>query len=188
MFARQVCFRTGKNSTIDDIDESGDDENVVSVDDLLAQAATDPDNDENASDEERGSPLSAGMAFSPANTNYRNTLLWIFHDTVHRAPPPLSLPYLPSLAPMPGTSSQTTMTSTFSIQSQSHGQQSSNEDPDRDDMMTSARINSNGKRPHGQLLVHDKENFEHPLPPVHASNKKPRGGSTMAGRGGHGNK
>ncbi len=75
------------------------------------------------------------------------------------------------------------------MQSQSLGQRSSNEDPNRDDLThptSSAGINSNGKRPHSQLPVHDKENLEHPLPPVHVSNKKPRGGGpTMAGRGGH---
>lgn len=195
MFARQVCFRKVQNSTVD-IDDSGDDENGVSVDDLLAQAATDPDEEGNASDEERG-PLSAGSALAPANINYRNTLLGIFYDTaqaardrltsglgdepaddrVDQADPPLSSRSLPLL---PATSSQ----STSSKQSQSLGQRSSNEDPD-DDYTTSAGINSNGKRPLTQLSVHDKENLEHPLPPVHVSNKKSRGGGpTMAGRGG----
>lgn len=73
MFARQVCFRKVQNSTVD-IDDSGDDENGVSVDDLLARAAADPDDDGKASDEEPG-PLSAGSALAPANINYRNTLL-----------------------------------------------------------------------------------------------------------------
>ena len=198
MFARQVCFRKVQNST-SDIDDSGDDENGVSVDDLLAQAATDPDNDGNASDEERG-PLSAGSAFAPANINYCNALLGIFYDTAQAArdrlnesglgdnrldqgDPPLSSRSLPLLPPASTTSSQTTMMSTSSMQSQSLGQRSSNEDPNRDDHSTSsAGINSNGKRPH----THDKENLEHPLPPIHVSNKKPRGGGpTMAGRGGH---
>ena len=201
MFARQVCFRKVQTSTVD-IDDSGDDENGVSVDDLLARAAADPDDDGNASDEERG-PLSAGSALAPANINYRNTLLGIFYDTaqatrdrlnpasglgnepldnrVDQAGSPLSsrnLPLLP-LTPISTTSSQTT-------QSQSLGQRSSNEDPNQDDHSTSsAGINPNGKRSHTQLSVHDKENSEHPLPPVHVSNKKPRGGgSTMAGRGG----
>ena len=84
MFARQVCFRKVKNSTFDDID-TGDDENVVSVNDLLAQAANDPDSDGNAGDEERESPLSAGSALAPANTTFRNTLLCIFHDTAQAA-------------------------------------------------------------------------------------------------------
>ena len=198
MFARQVCFRKVQNSTFD-IDDSGDDENGVSVDDLLAQAATDPDEEGNASDEERGL-LSAGSALAPANTTYRNTLLCIFHDTaqaardrlsaqedepdnrrVDQADPPSSSPSLSSLPPISATSSQTTM------QSQSLGQRSSNEDPNQDDHSTSsAGINSNGKRPHTQLsVVHDKENLEHPLLPVHVSNKKARGGGpTMAGRGG----
>jgi hypothetical protein len=183
-----------QNSTVD-IDDSGDDENGVSVDDLLAQAATDPDEEGNASDEERG-PLSAGSALAPANINYRNTLLGIFYDTaqaardrltsglgdepddrVDQADPPLSSRSLPLL---PATSSQ----STSSMQRQSLGQRSSNEDQD-DDYTTSAGINSNGKRPLTQLSVHNKENLEHPLPPVHVSNKKSRGGGpTMAGRGG----
>jgi len=163
-------------------------------------AATDPDNDGNASDEELGSPLSAGSALAPANITYRNTLLGIFYDTaqaardrlnasglgtepvdnrVDQAGSPLSSRNLPLSPPISTTSSQTT-------QSQSLGQRSSNDDPDRDDHSTSsAGINSNGKRPHTQLSVHDKENLEHPLPPVHASNKRPRGGGlTMAGRGG----
>ncbi len=38
MFARQVCFKKVKNSTFDDIDDSGDDENVVSVTNLIAHA------------------------------------------------------------------------------------------------------------------------------------------------------
>jgi hypothetical protein len=84
MFARQVCFRKVQTSTVD-IDDSGDDENGVSVDDLLAQAAADPDDDGNASDEERGPPLSAGSALAPANINYRNTLLGIFYDTAQAA-------------------------------------------------------------------------------------------------------
>jgi len=192
MFARQVCFRKVQNSTFD-IDDSGDDENGVSVDHLLAQAATDPDNDGNASDEELGSPLSAGSALAPANITYCNTLLGIFYDTAQAArhrlsaaglgdetdvgqtdPPLQSLPLLP---PTSATSSQSTM------RSQSLGQRSSNEDQD-DDSTTSAGINSNGKRPLTQLSVHDKENLEHPLPPVHVSNKKSRGGGPMAGRGG----
>ena len=207
MFARQVCFRKVKNSNFDDIDDSGDEENVVSVNDLLAQAAKDPDSDGNTSDvdEELGSPLSAGSALAPANTTYRNTLLGIFHDTaqaardrlsaqedepddrrVDQADPPLTRtsPSLP-LPPMSGTSSQTTM------MMRSHlGQHSSNDDPNPDDPSltyptSSAGINSNGKRPLTQLSVHDKENLEHPLPPVHVSNKKSRGGGpTMAGRGG----
>lgn len=197
MFARQVSFRKVQNSTFD-IDDSGDDENGVSVDDLLAQAATDPDNDGNASDEELGSPLSAGSALAPANITYRNTLLGIFYDTAQAArdrlsaaglgdvetdgdrvgqtDPPLPSQSLPLLPPMSATSSQSTM------QSQSLGQRSSNEDQD-DDSTTSAGINSNGKRPLTQLSVHDKENLEHPLPPVHVSNKKSRGGGPMAGRG-----
>ena len=195
MFARQVCFRKVQNSTVD-IDDSGDDENEISVDVLLAQAATDPDEEGNASDEERGL-LSTGSALAPANINYRNTLLGIFYDTaqaardclmsglgdepaddrVDQADPPLSSRSLPLL---PATSSQ----STPSMQSQSLGPRSSNEDQD-DDYTTSAGINSNGKRPLTQLSVHDKENLEHPLPPVHVSNKKLRGGGpTMAGRGG----
>jgi hypothetical protein len=195
MFARQVCFRKVQNSTVD-IDDSGDDENGVSVDDLLAQAATDSDEEGNASDEERG-PLSAGSALAPANINYRNTLLCIFYDTaqaardrltsglrdepaddrVDQADPPLSSRSLPLL---PATSSQ----SMSSMQSQSLGQRFSNEDQD-DDYTTSAGINSNGKRPLTQLSVHNKENLEHPLPPVHVSNKKSRGGGpTMARRGG----
>src|SRR6266545_4960038 len=40
--SRQVYFRKGKNSTFDDIDNFGDDQNMVSVDNLLAQAAEDP--------------------------------------------------------------------------------------------------------------------------------------------------
>lgn len=84
MFARQVCFRKVQNSTFD-IDDSGDDENGVSVDHLLAQAATDPDNDGNASDEELGSPLSAGSALAPANITYCNTLLGVFYDTAQAA-------------------------------------------------------------------------------------------------------
>jgi hypothetical protein len=197
MFARQVCFRKVQYSTFD-IDDSGDDENGVSVDDLLAQAATDPDNDGNASDEEWG-PLSAGIALAPANINYCNTLLGIFYNTAQaardclnasggdepgddRVNPPLSLQ---SLLLTSATSSQTTS----SIQSQSLGQRSSNKDPPNwdDHSTSSARINSNGKRPHSTpLSVHDKENLEHPLPPVHVSNKRPRGGGpTMAGRGGH---
>jgi hypothetical protein len=202
MFARQVCFRKVQTSTVD-IDDSGDDENGVSVDDLLAQAAADPDDDGNASDEERG-PLSAGSALAPANINYRNTLLGIFYDTaqaardrlnasglgtepvdnrVDQAGSPLSSQNLPLSPPISTTSSQTT-------QSQSLGQRSSNDDPDRDDHSTSsAGINSNGKRRHTQLSVRDKENLEHPLPPVHVSNKRPRGGGpTMAGRGGPRNK
>jgi hypothetical protein len=200
MFARQVCFRKVQTSTVD-IDDSGDDENGVSVDDLLAQAAADPDDNGNASDEERGPrALSAGSALAPANINYRNTLLGIFYDTaqaardrlnhasglgnepvdnrVDQAGSPLSSRNLPLSPPISTTSSQTT-------QSQSLGQRSSNEDPNRDDHSTSsAGINSNGKRPHTQLSVHNKENLEQPLPPVHVSNKKPRGGATMAGRGG----
>jgi hypothetical protein len=98
-------------------------------------------------------------------------------DRVDQADPPLSSRSLPLL---PATSSQ----STPSMQSQSLGPRSSNEDQD-DDYTTSAGINSNGKRPLTQLSVHDKENLEHPLPPVHISNKKSRGGGpTMAGRGG----
>ena len=200
MFARQVCFRKVQDSTVD-IDDSGDDENGVSVDDLLAHAATDPDDDGNASDEERGGPLSAGSALAPANINYRNTLLGIFYDTaqaardrlnpsggdepaddrVDQADPPLSSRSLP---PTSATSSQTTS----SIQSQSLVQRSSNENPPNHDHSTSsAGINSNGKRPHSTpLSVRDKENLERPLPPVHVSNKRPRGGGpTMAGRGGH---
>ena len=200
MFARQVCFRKVKNSNLDDIDNSGDDENVVSVNDLLAQAAKDLDSDGNTSlsDEELGSALSAGSALAPANITYRNTLLGIFYDTAQAArdrlsaaglgdetdgdrvgqtDPPLPSQSLPLLPPMSATSSQSTM------QSQSLGQHSSNEDQD-DDSTTSAGINSNGKRPLTQLSVHDKENLEHPLPPVHVSNKKSRGGGPMAGRGG----
>jgi hypothetical protein len=102
---------------------------------------------------------------------------------VGRADPPLSSPSLPLLPPMSATSSQTTM------QGQSLGQHSSNEDSNRDDLThpttSSAGINSNGKRPY-QLLGHDKENLEHPLLPVPVPNKKARGGGrTMAGRGGH---
>ena len=85
MFVRQVCFRKVKNSNFDNIDNSGDDENVVSVNDLLAQATTNPDSDGNASDEEKGSPLSAGSALAPTNTSYRNTLLCVFHDTAQAA-------------------------------------------------------------------------------------------------------
>jgi hypothetical protein len=205
MFARQVCFRKVQNSTFD-IDDSGDDENGVSVDDLLAQAATDPDNDGNASDEERGSPLSAGIALAPANTTYRNTLLCIFYDAAQAARDRLSAhegeqavssspPSQPSLPPMSPGPSQTTMTSSSSMQSQALGQrpQASNVDLNRADLAdrtSSAGINSNGKRPHTQLPAHDKENLEHPLPPVHVSNKKPRGGGgpTKAGRGGHSKK
>jgi hypothetical protein len=197
MFARQVSFRKVQNSTFD-IDDSGDDENGVSVDDLLAQAATDPDNDGNASDEELGSPLSAGSALAPANITYRNTLLGIFYDTAQAArdrlsaaglgdetdgdrvgqtDPPLPSQSLSLLPPMSATSSQSTM------QSQSLGQRSSNKDQD-DNSTTSAGINSNGKCPLTQLSVHDKENLEHPLLPVHVSNKKLRGGGPMAGRGG----
>ncbi len=206
MFARQVCFRKVKNSTFDDID-AGDDENVVSVNNLLAQAANDPDSDGNAGDEERESPLSAGSALAPANTTFRNTLLCIFHDTaqaawdclsahedeqdncqVDQAVSSSSSPSHPSLPPKSAASSQTTMTSTPSTQSQALGQHSINEDLNREynHPTDTAALNSNGKRPQSQLLVHDKENSEHPLPPVHVSNKKPRGGgSTTAGRGGH---
>jgi hypothetical protein len=65
----QVCFRKVKNSNLDDIDDSGDDKNVVSVNDLLTQAAEDPDSEENIShsDEELGSSLSAGSTLAPAN-------------------------------------------------------------------------------------------------------------------------
>jgi hypothetical protein len=74
------------------------------------------------------------------------------------------------------------MTSTQSLL----GQRSINEDPNRDDVTPSAGINLNGKRPHSQLPVHDKENLNLPLPPVRVSNKKPRGsGPSMVGRGGH---
>jgi hypothetical protein len=188
---------------LDDIDDSGDDENAVSVNDLLAQAAKDPNSDGNTSDvdEELGSPLSAGSALAPANTTYRNTLLGIFHDTaqaardrlsaqedepddrrVDQADPTLTQtsPSLP-LPPMSGTSSQTTM------MMRSHlGQHSSNDDPNPDDLTyptSSAGINSNGKHPYSQLSVHDKENLEHPLPPVHVPNKRVRGGGQT--RGGH---
>ena len=185
-FSSQVYFRKVNNSgSFDDIDDSGDDENVVSINDLLAQAA---DSDGNISDEELGSPLSAGSALAPANTTHCNTLLGIFYDTAQAArdrlvaaglqdetdgdrvgqtDPPLPSQSLPLLPPMSATSSQSTM------QSQSLGQRSSNEG-----------INSNGKLPLTQLSVHDKENLEHPLPPVHVSNKKSRGGGPMAGRGG----
>jgi hypothetical protein len=177
---------------------------VVSVNDLLAQAAKDPDSDGNASDvdEELGSPLSAGIALAPANATHRNTLLCIFHDTAqaardrtsaregepddHQADPPLSSSSLPLLPPA-ATLSQTTMMSTSSIvmQSQSLGHRSSNDDPNRDDTATHptscAGINSNGKRPHSQLPVQDKENSEHLLPPVLVSNKKSRGGGPTRG-------
>jgi hypothetical protein len=154
MFSRQVCFRKVKNSNFDDdIDDSGDDENVISVNDLLAQAAKDPDSNENTSDvdEELGSPLSAGSALAPANASYRNTLLCVFHDTAQAA----------------------------------RDRSSAQEDEPDDHPTSSAGINSNGKRPY-QLLVHDKENLQHPLLPVPVPNKKPRGGGrTRAGRGGH---
>jgi len=187
------------NSKFDDIDDSGDDENIVSVNDLLTQAAKDPDSDGNTSDVDRelGSPLSPGSALAPANTTYHNTLLCIFHDAAQAARDRLSAhedeqpvssssespPSQPSLSPMLAASSQSAMTST---QSQFLGQRSINEDPNRDDVTPSAGINSNGKRPHSQLPVHDKENLELPLPPVRVSNKKPRGsGPSMVGRGGH---
>lgn len=83
--SRQVCFRKVKNGTFDDIDNSVDDENAVSVNDLLAQAAADLDSDGNVSDEEQESPLSTGSALAPANATYCNTLLCISHDAAQAA-------------------------------------------------------------------------------------------------------
>lgn len=199
--SRQVCFRKGKNSTFDDIDDFGDDENMVSVDDLLAQAAEDPNSDGNISDEESGSPLSAGSALAPADTAYRNTLLCIFYDAAQVArerssahegeqagsssqpslPPMSASPSSsqPSLPPMSAGPSRSAMTSASLTQSETSGQRSSNEDFNRDnptDPSSSAGINSNGKRPHTLLPVLDKENLEHPFRPVHVPNKKQRGG------------
>jgi hypothetical protein len=191
--SRQVCFRKVKNSTFDDIDDSGDDENIVSVDNLLAQAAEDPDSDGNISDEEQvGSPLSTGSALAPANTTYRNTLLCLFYDAAQASQQRLSAregeqavsSSQPSVPPtqMSAGPSQTTMTTTPLAQSQTL----TNEDLNRDKLPTHptplARIDLYGKHPHSQLVVHGKENLEGP---VHVSNKKPRGGGlTMAGRGG----
>ena len=182
MFARQVCFRKVQTSTVD-IDNSGDDENGVSVDDLLAQAATDADEEGISSDEERA-PLSAGSALAPANINYRNILLGIFYDTAQAAQDRLTSGLGDKPADDRVDQADPPLSSrSSSMQSQSLGQRSSNEDQD-DDSTTSAGINSNGKRPLTQLSVHDKENLEHPLLPVHVSNKKSRGGGPMAGRGG----
>jgi hypothetical protein len=214
--SRQVCFRKGRNSTFDDIDDFGDDENIVSVDDLLAQAAEDPNSDGDGiiSDEEpSGSPLSAGSALAPANTTFRNRLLCIFYDAAQVArerlsafegeqagsSSQLSLPPMsaspsssqPSLPPTSAGPSRSTMTSSSSAQSQTLGQRSSNEDVNQDNPThpsSSAGINLNGKRPHTQLPVPDKENLERLLPPVHVPNKKQRGGPTIAKRGGRRNK
>jgi len=211
--SRQVYFRKGKNSTFDDIDNFGDDQNMVSVDNLLAQAAEDPNSDGNISDEESGSPLSAGSTLAPANTIYHNTLLCIFYDAAQVTRERLSahegeqagsssqpsLPVMstspslsqPSLPPMSAGPFQSAMTLASSAQSQTLGQHSSNEDVNWDnptDPSSSAGINSNGKHPHTQLPVLDKENLERPLPPVHVPNKKQRGGPTIAERGGRHNK
>ncbi len=61
----QVCFTKVSRGGLEDVEDSSDDENTISVDDLLARAAKEPDSDIDISDEEAGrtgSPLSAGSA------------------------------------------------------------------------------------------------------------------------------
>jgi hypothetical protein len=107
---------------VEDFEDSGDDENAISVDNLLADAANDPDSDldDDKSEEElNGSPLSAGSTLAPANSSHRNVLLSAFHDAAQacrvRNLSPVhdsQSPGLPSTTSATRTSSQTSTTST----------------------------------------------------------------------------
>jgi hypothetical protein len=79
----QVFFTKVPGGGLEEFEDSGDDENAISVDDLLADTANDPDSEldnDKSEGELNGSPLSAGTALAPANSSHRNVLLSAFHD------------------------------------------------------------------------------------------------------------
>jgi len=194
-FTRQVCFRKVKNYAFDDINDSENDENAVSVDDLLARAASDPDSDTDggAGDDERGSPLSTDSMIAPANTIHRYALRSVFYDAARAArdrhrdgacqiDQPLVPP--PSLQPTPLTAS-TTSTLTEPTRSRSETLAQSPEHPTRSTQPTVpmlAGVNLNGKRPRTRESQDDLHEEEHSSPPVIEPRKRPRGGG-VTGRG-----
>ncbi len=199
-FTRQICFRKVKGNAFDDIDDSENDENAVSINDLLARAANDPNSDTDhdsgsGGSDERGSPLSADNVIAPANTIHRNALHSVFHDVAQvardrhvtdqgrRIDQPLPVPHTTPLT--------TSTTSSLNITEPTRRPETlaqSSEHVDRrtgstqPTVSTLAGVNSNGKRPRRESQD-DSHEQEPPLPPIAVVPTKRARGSGVPGRG-----